>query len=35
MSIFMVGGENGRVLGPLMVISALSFLTMQQLPWLM
>lgn len=35
MSIFMVGGEIGRVLGPLMVISALSFLTMQQLPWLM
>lgn len=35
MSIFMVGGEIGRVLGPLMVIAALSFLTMEQLPWLM
>ena len=35
MSIFMVGGEIGRVAGPLMVIGALSFLTFEQLPWLM
>lgn len=34
MSFWMVGGELGRTLGPLMVVTALGFLSLQQLPWL-
>ena len=35
MSIWMVGGELGRAFGPLIVVTALGFLTLEQLPWLM
>jgi FSR family fosmidomycin resistance protein-like MFS transporter len=35
MSFWMVGGELGRSLGPLIVVTAVGYLTMQGLPWLM
>lgn len=35
MSFWMVGGEMGRTLGPLIVVSAISYLTLEGLPWLM
>ncbi len=35
MSFWMVGGELGRGLGPLLVVSAVGFLTLDGLPWLM
>ena len=35
MSFWMVGGELGRSLGPLVVVTAVSFLTIEGLPWLM
>lgn len=35
MSIWMVGGEIGRTLGPLIVVTALGYLSMKGLPWLM
>lgn len=35
MSFWMVGGELGRSLGPLVVVTAISFLTIEGLPWLM
>jgi len=35
MSFWMVGGELGRALGPLVVVTAVAHLTMQGLPWLM
>ena len=35
MSFWMVGGELGRTLGPLIVVSAISYLTMEGMPWLM
>ncbi len=35
MSIWMLGGELGRTLGPITVVTVLRFMTMGQLPWLM
>lgn len=35
MSFWMVGGELGRVLGPLVVVTAIGYLTLEGLPWLM
>lgn len=35
MSIWMVGGELGRALGPLVTVTAIAFLTLEGLPWLM
>jgi FSR family fosmidomycin resistance protein-like MFS transporter len=35
MSFWMVGGELGRALGPLIVVTAIGFLTLEGLPWLM
>lgn len=35
MSFWMVGGELGRTLGPLIVVSAIGYLTMEGMPWLM
>lgn len=35
MSFWMVGGETGRTFGPLIVVSAIGYLTLQGLPWLM
>lgn len=35
MSFWMVGGELGRTLGPLIVVSAVGYLTIEGLPWLM
>lgn len=35
MSFWMVGGELGRTLGPIMVVSAVQFLTLRGTPWLM
>ena len=35
MSFWMVGGELGRSLGPLVVVTAIGFLTIEGLPWLM
>lgn len=35
MSFWMVGGELGRTLGPLIVVSAVGFLTIDGIPWLM
>ena len=35
MSFWMVGGEMGRTLGPLIVVTALGYLTLEGLPWLM
>lgn len=35
MSVWMVGGEMGRTLGPIVVVTALAHLTVKGLPWLM
>ena len=35
MSFWMVGGELGRTLGPLVVVSFISYLTIEKLPWAM
>jgi FSR family fosmidomycin resistance protein-like MFS transporter len=35
MSYWMVGGEMGRSLGPLIIVSAIEYLTPGQVPWLM
>ncbi len=35
MGIWMVGGELGRTLGPLVIVSAIQFLTLRGTPWLM
>jgi FSR family fosmidomycin resistance protein-like MFS transporter len=35
MSFWMVGGELGRALGPLIVVTAIGYLTLDGLPWLM
>jgi FSR family fosmidomycin resistance protein-like MFS transporter len=35
MSIWMVGGELGRALGPLITVTAVGYLTLEGLPWLM
>jgi FSR family fosmidomycin resistance protein-like MFS transporter len=35
MSFWMVGGELGRTLGPLIVVTAIGYLTLEGLPWLM
>ena len=35
MSFWMVGGELGRTLGPLIVVTAIGYLTLDGLPWLM
>lgn len=35
MSFWMVGGELGRTFGPLIVVSAIGFLTLEGMPWLM
>ena len=35
MSFWMVGGEMGRALGPIVVVTAISYLTLEGLPWLM
>jgi FSR family fosmidomycin resistance protein-like MFS transporter len=35
MSIWMVGGEVGRVLGPVIIVTVLGTLTLKGLPWLM
>lgn len=35
MSFWMVGGELGRALGPLVVVSFLGYLTIEKLPWVM
>lgn len=35
MSFWMVGGELGRTIGPLVVVSAIGYLTLEGLPWLM
>ena len=32
---WMVGGELGRALGPIVIVTALGFMTIEQLPWLM
>lgn len=35
MSFWMVGGELGRSLGPLITVTAISYLTLERFPWLM
>lgn len=35
MSFWMVGGELGRTIGPLVIVSAIGYLTYEGLPWLM
>lgn len=35
MSIWMLGGELGRTLGPIVVVTAIRFVTLDGLPWLM
>ncbi|HSM23427.1 MAG TPA: MFS transporter [Anaerolineaceae bacterium] len=35
MSFWMVGGEFGRAFGPIVVVTAIGFLTLEGLPWLM
>jgi FSR family fosmidomycin resistance protein-like MFS transporter len=35
MSFWMVGGEMGRALGPIVVVTAIGYLTLEGLPWLM
>lgn len=35
MSFWMVGGEFGRALGPLITVTAIAYLTLEGLPWLM
>lgn len=35
MSIWMVGGEVGRVLGPVVIVTVLAYFTIDGLPWLM
>ncbi len=35
MSFWMVGGESGRALGPIIVVSAIGYLTVSGLPWLL
>jgi FSR family fosmidomycin resistance protein-like MFS transporter len=35
MSFWMVGGELGRALGPLITVTAVAYLTLEGLPWLM
>jgi FSR family fosmidomycin resistance protein-like MFS transporter len=35
MSFWMVGGELGRTIGPLILVSAIGYLTLDGLPWLM
>lgn len=35
MGFWMVGGELGRTLGPIVIVSALQFLTLEGTPWLM
>ncbi len=35
MSFWMVGGELGRTIGPLLVVTAIGYLTLEGLPWLM
>ncbi len=35
MGFWMVGGELGRTLGPLIIVSAVNFLTLEGTPWLM
>ncbi len=35
MSFWMVGGEIGRVLGPVVIVTALGYLTLEGIPWLM
>jgi FSR family fosmidomycin resistance protein-like MFS transporter len=35
MSFWMVGGETGRVLGPIVIVTALGYLTLDGVPWLM
>jgi FSR family fosmidomycin resistance protein-like MFS transporter len=35
MSFWMVGGELGRALGPLIVVTAIGYLTLEGIPWLM
>lgn len=35
MSFWMVGGELGRVLGPIVIVTALGYLTLEGIPWLM
>lgn len=35
MSFWMVGGESGRAFGPIIVVSAIGYLTLSGLPWLL
>lgn len=35
MSFWMIGGELGRALGPIIVVTVVAYLTMDRLPWLM
>lgn len=35
MSFWMVGGELGRTAGPLIVVTAIAYLTLENIPWLM
>ncbi len=35
MSFWMVGGEVGRVMGPVVIVTALSYLSFEGIPWLM
>ena len=35
MGFWMVGGELGRTLGPIIIVSAIGLLTMEKMPWLM
>ncbi|MCE5207477.1 MAG: MFS transporter [Chloroflexi bacterium] len=35
MSIWMVGGEVGRVLGPIIIVTVLGYFTIEGIPWLM
>ena len=35
MSYWMVGGELGRVLGPIIIVSAIRWITIRNIPWLM
>ena len=35
MSFWMVGGEMGRAAGPLIVVTAIAYLTLEGIPWLM
>ncbi|MCJ7622196.1 MAG: MFS transporter [Anaerolineaceae bacterium] len=34
MSYWMVGGEVGRTLGPIIIVTAIGYLTMERIPWL-